>query len=211
VRDFQLVCCATALLLAGGCGEALPEHAALPAPPPIAQAGSAIELAAVSLEEPPICEDPGAPQLEATALEAIAPAATPASRSTQAAARPRIETTAPPAEAHVPLETLLRTPPVAAAPPLHLPLPDGEPAAVAPPPGVLDGWKDRVRVERRTEATGHAGPKQGSVSQTDAGLRVPVDDAVSLEGGVRVDSREDPEAEAPVRQSMPRVGIEVRF
>ena len=76
---------------------------------------------------------------------------------------------------------------------------------------MLEEWKDRVRLERHTEATGPAGPKQGSVSQTDAGVRIPVDESVSLEGGVRVDQRDDPKAEEPVRKSIPRVGVEVRF
>ena len=202
MRKSSLAWCA-GLLLAAGCSEGVRE---LPAPPEIADEGTALEMAAVDLEEPLACEDP-APPLEAAQVVAAAPAAKP-----RAAARPRVETTDAPAAAHLPLEVLLRTPPGASRSPSPLDARelDDRPVAAAPP-GVFEEWRDRVRVARRTEATGPAGPKQGSVSQTDAGVRVPVDDSVSLEGGVRVDQRDAPDAEAPVRKPMPRVGVEVRF
>jgi hypothetical protein len=58
---------------------------------------------------------------------------------------------------------------------------------------------------------GRAGPHQGTHSETEASVRLPVDDSVSLEGGVRVDSRDHPRVEEPKRSSIPRVGVEVRF
>jgi hypothetical protein len=206
-----MAACVAGLLLAAGCSEGVPELPSLPAAPEIADTGTALEMAAVDLEEPAVCEDPDpAPPLAETGTVV---AAAPVAPKPRAAARPRVETTDPPAAAHVPLEALLRTPHGAgrAPSPLDPRELDDNPVAAAPPPGVFEEWKDRVRVERHTEATGPTGPKQGSVSQTDAGVRVPVDDSVSLEGGVRVDQRDDPDAEAPVRKSMPRVGVEVRF
>jgi hypothetical protein len=211
VRIPTFACALASLVLAAGCSDALPETAVLPAPPEIAGEGTAIEMAPFDLEEPAVCEDADpAPPAEIV----VAAAAAPAPPRPKAAARPRVETTAPPAETHVPLDVLLRTPSGSGrtSSPLDLPALDDKPVAAGPPPaGVFEEWKDRVRVERRTEATGPAGPKQGSVSQTDAGVRIPVDESVSLEGGVRVDQRDDPAAEEPVRKSMPRVGVEVRF
>jgi hypothetical protein len=215
VRLFTLACALAGLALAAGCSDALPESAALPAPPEIAGEGTAIEMAPFDLEEPALCEDSDpAPPAELVVAAAEAPAP-PRPKGAKAAARPRVETTEPATENPVvPLDALLRTPgsPGRTPSPLDPRELGGKPvAAGTPPPGVFEEWKDRVRVERHTEPTGPAGPKQGSVSQTDAGLRIPVDESVSLEGGVRVDQRDDPKAEEPVRKSMPRVGVEVRF
>ena len=211
MRISKLVGRVAALAVLAGCSESLPETPALPAPPEIADAGTAIEMAAVSLDEPPVCEDtdPAAP---AALVVAAAPSA-PTSPKPTAAARPRVETTDPaPAETHFPLDALLRVPPGSRQAPLDLRELEDKPVAAGPPTsGVLDEWKERVRVERHTEATGHAGPNQGSVTQTDAGVRIPVDKSVSLEGGVRVDQHDDPKAEEAQRKSIPRVGVEVRF
>lgn len=209
MRISKLVCRAAALAVLAGCSESLPETPALSAAPEIADEGTAIEMGAISLDEPAVCEDPDP---AAPAARVIA-AAAPAPPNPRAAARPRIETTEPPAETHVPLDALLRMPSGSRQAPLDLRELEDKPVAAGPPPtpGVFDEWKDRVRVERHTEATGHAGPNQGTVSQTDAGLRIPVDKSVSLEGGVRVDQRDDPKAEEAQRKSMPRVGVEVRF
>jgi hypothetical protein len=68
-----------------------------------------------------------------------------------------------------------------------------------------------VRVKRRSETIGPAGPRQSTAYETEAGLRVPLDDSVSLEGGVRVDERDKPGVEESDRKSIPRVGVEVRF
>ena len=216
MRLFTLACALAGLALAAGCSDALPKSAALPAPPEIAGEGTAIEMAPFDLEEPAICEDadPAPPPVELVIAAAEAPAPPPP-KVAKAAARPRVETTEPaPENPVVPLDALLRTPGGSGRTPSPLDpreLEDRPAAAGPPPPGVFEEWKDRVRVERHTEATGPAGPKQGSVSQTDAGVRIPVDASVSLEGGVRVDQRDDPKAEEPVRKSMPRVGVEVRF
>jgi hypothetical protein len=207
----KLLRVAAVLAVLAGCSDSLPETAALPAPPEIADEGTAIEMAAVSLDEPAVCEDADpAPPVEVAA----AAVASPAPRAPKSAARPRVETTEPPAETQVPLEALLRTPPGSGRTPSPIDLRDLDDKSMAagpPPPAVFEEWKERVHLERRTEATGHAGPKQGSVSQTDAGVRIPVDESVSLEGGVRVDQRDNPNAEEPARKSIPRVGVEVRF
>jgi hypothetical protein len=120
----------------------------------------------------------------------------------------------PAAGSHVPLESLLRTPGVAGAPaprPVDLGAAEPAPAAGKPSPGALERWKDRVRVQRSQETIGHSGARQGTVSHTEAGVRVPVDESVSLEGGVRVDSRDEPGVEQDERSSIPRVGVEVKF
>ena len=209
MRISKLVCRAAALAVLAGCSESpLPETPALSAAPEIADEGTAIEMAAVSLDEPEVCEDPD----PAAPAALVVAAATPAPPKPKAAARPRVETAEPSAETHVPLDALLRVPAGSRQAPLDLRELEDKPVAAGPPtPGVFDEWKERVRVERHTEATGHAGPNQGTVSQTDAGVRIPVDKSVSLEGGVRVDQREDPKAEEAQRKSIPRVGVEVRF
>ncbi len=118
---------------------------------------------------------------------------------------------AAPAVEHPSLDVLLRAP--------DLP-PDAKPFDLAPPPaapqpkpgpGALDRLGQNIRLERRKEPIGLAGPRQGTLFETEAGLRIPVDSAVSLEGGVRVDSREEPGVKEPERRSTPRVGVEVRF
>lgn len=86
-----------------------------------------------------------------------------------------------------------------------------QPAATAVEPGAIDRLKNQVHVDRRSQAIGPAGPRQGTRSETDAGIRVPLDEDVSLEGGVRVEQREEPGRETPERKSTPRVGVEVRF
>jgi hypothetical protein len=121
---------------------------------------------------------------------------------------------AEPAVDHPSLDSLLRAPdpPPPAPKPLDLAPP---PAAAAPQPkpapGALDRLGQNIRLERRKEPIGVAGPRQGTLYETEAGLRIPVDSAVSLEGGVRMDTREEPGQEEPDRRSTPRVGVEVRF
>lgn len=122
---------------------------------------------------------------------------------------------------HAPLDALLdlsdRVPrgAPAAAEPRPLDLQPGirapQPEATADEPGRIDRLKKRVHVDRRSQAIGPAGPRQGTRSETDAGIRVPLDEDVSLEGGVRVDERNEPGQEEPERKSTPRVGVEVRF
>jgi hypothetical protein len=85
-------------------------------------------------------------------------------------------------------------------------------APTAPkPPRTLDRLGDSIRLERRGEAIGPAGPRQGTLWETEAGLKIPVDKSVSLEGGVRMDSREEPGAKPQPARKTPRVGVEVRF
>lgn len=174
---------------------------------------AAEEQSELFIEEVPIAvEDLQVPEEPAPASEPSRPAPVRVSRLSSVAAQPE-ETPIPPASVHVPLESLLRTPLDPPKKTLDLRTLRDKPVAAAAPttPGALDLWKDRVHVERHTEATGPSGPRQGKVSQTDAGLRVPVDDSVSLEGGVRVDQREEPGIEKPERKSIPRVGVEVKF
>jgi hypothetical protein len=121
---------------------------------------------------------------------------------------------APAAAAHPPLDALFRAPqPEAASSSAAVdlgPLPPD--ATIVPkPPGALDRLGQSIRLERRSEQIGPAGPRQGTVFETEAGVRIPVDKTVSIEGGVRVDSREEPGAKQPDRRSAPRVGVEVRF
>jgi hypothetical protein len=121
---------------------------------------------------------------------------------------------APAAAEHPPLDALFRAPQAkAAATSTAVDLGPQPPDAplVPKPPGALDRLGQSIRLERRSEAIGPAGPRQGTVFETEAGLRIPVDKAVSIEGGVRVDSREEPGAKEPDRRSAPRVGVEVRF
>jgi len=119
----------------------------------------------------------------------------------------------PAPESHLPLDVLLRTPLEPGPPksPLILGEPGEAPVAAAPPASGLDGWKDRVRIERYSEPYGVPGPRQGTVSQTEAGVRIPVDDSISVNGGVRVDQRDEPGVHQPERVSRPQVGVEIKF
>jgi hypothetical protein len=120
---------------------------------------------------------------------------------------------AAPAVEHPPLDMLLRAPELPPeAKPLELaPAPPPAASRPKPAPGALDRLGQNIRLERRKEPIGLAGPRQGTLFETEAGLRIPVDEAISLEGGVRVDSREEPGVKEPDRRSTPRVGVEVRF
>ena len=121
---------------------------------------------------------------------------------------------ADPAIDHPPLDALLRAPD---APPPEKPLdlasppPDASAPQPKPAPGALDRLGQNIRLERRKEQIGLPGPRGGTLYETEAGLRIPVDSAVSLEGGVRVDSREEPGVEEAQRRSTPTVGVEVKF
>src|SRR5262249_54512356 len=119
----------------------------------------------------------------------------------------------PMAESHVPLDVLLRTPLEPGPPknPLVLGEPGEAPVAVAPPASGLDRWKDPVRLQRPSEPYGISGPRQGTISQTEAGVRIPVDDSISVNGGVRVDQRDVPGVQQPERVSRPEVGVEIKF
>jgi hypothetical protein len=119
---------------------------------------------------------------------------------------------AEPAVEHPSLDVLLRAPD---APRTEKPIDLAPPPTAAPQPkptpGALDRLGQNIRLERHKEPIGIAGPRQGTLYETEAGLRIPVDSAVSLEGGVRVDSREEPGTDEPERRSTPRVGVEVKF
>lgn len=86
-----------------------------------------------------------------------------------------------------------------------------------PPPDATPeeraAWRERIRIERRSSEIGPSGPRQGTYSETDAAVRVPVSDRVQLEGGVRVNEREEPgrESREGDRGSSSRVGVEVQF
>ncbi len=131
---------------------------------------------------------------------------------TATTAPPLVATTSP-APSYLPLDALLRLAPEPRPAEQSVDLRSPPPAAApAPaPPGALDRLKRQMRLERRSEPIGPAGPRQGTHSEIEAVLRVPLDEDVSLEGGVRVDQRDEPGAEAPERRSTPRVGVEVRF
>jgi hypothetical protein len=185
---------------AAGCSDAVPE--AGPVPPSAVADGpaGAVDVAAA----------PGAPAPPSALRRAVAPVR----RELRNAASATAATAAPSADAMVPLESL-RPAPYGSGGALQRPLdplgprePSSAPEAHASP---FERWKDLLRVERRSEAIGPAGPRQGALSSTEAGLRIPLDDAVSLDGGVRVDQRSGPDMQQPERSSSPRVGLEVRF
>ena len=208
----KLFVCALAACVAAGCSDAASEAPPAPAAELQPAAPETVD-APVAETAPPLAAAPLAP--DAAALpEALPPAATARPRPKRSASAPTPETVS--AEDHVPLESLLRAPQEAGSspkPPLDLSKASDadEPLPVPPPFGGLERWKDRVHVERRSDPIGRPGPKQGTYSETEAGVRVPVDESVSLEGGVRVDSRSEPGAEEPERESIPRVGVEVKF
>lgn len=190
---------ATALALALAalaCGTGEPRRE----PPPPAEATGAAES--------PVAAPPAA---EATAPAAEGPAAERA--VAEAFAVPADAEPAEPPERVVPLEALLRTP--SAKPPpapldLRAPAPT-ESGAVPADRGVTDAVRERVRVDRRSEAIGQPGPDQGTYSETDASVDVPVGERVKLRGGVRVEERDQPAEERRERESTPRVGVEVQF
>jgi hypothetical protein len=209
----QLSKLALLALVAGAavaCSDATPELGAIPSfPLPDAEQATQIVVEAT----PELVEVLSAVQDPTPPVEIPrSPAALSNRSSTRAKAR---AAQAAPAESYVPLESLLRAPHASGstAAPLDLGALSQPSVSSGPPtpPGVLDDWKQRVRVARRSEPIGRAGAKQGTLSQTDVSLRIPVDQSVSLEGGVRVDQRDEPADEEPVRKSIPRVGVEVRF
>lgn len=159
--------------------------------------------------------DPSLPPLK------LEPPPIPAAQPPQVpAAKPRIPpppsastTTASAEPEHLPLDALLRSRYERPAESSTVDL-TAEPvtAPTTPkPPRALDRLGDSIRLERRSEAIGPAGPRQGTVWETEAGLRIPVDKSVSLEGGVRLDSREEPGAKPQPSRKTPKVGVEVRF
>jgi hypothetical protein len=210
--------------LAASCSESS-DPVALPVPRPEEQSALFVEQDPISHDELGIPE-PAAAEADASADATPAPAPEPSSPQPVRAPRaravagasavtpsPAAVTPSPAPESHPPLDVLLRTPLEPGPPknPLVLGEPGEAPVAAGPPAGDLDRWKDRVRIERRSEPYGVSGPRQGTVSQTEAGVRVPVDDSISVNGGVRVDQREEPGAPQPERVSRPQVGVEIKF
>jgi hypothetical protein len=179
---------------------------------PEAAAEDASEVAETTGSDEPIVIPPFDPSLPSLK---IAPAPTP--QIAAAPVKPRARkrgpstTTAAAEPAHPSLDALLRAPyepPAASGGAIDL-APSGR---VEPkPPRSLDPLGPSIRLERRGETIGPSGPRQGTYWETDAGVRVPVDKSVSLEGGVRVDTREEPGVKEPQRRSTPRVGVEVKF
>lgn len=215
-RAWALAAVAAALCCA--CERAEPAPAAS-APPTDA---SAPHPDAVALADPTVPEAVGVPPFEPIesqpdlALPPIPGEAAPASpprRSRPAQKSSDIAAAVASPVEHPPLDALLRAPdpPRAESKPLDLAAPPAAAPQPKPAPGAFDRLGQNIRLERRKEPIGLAGPRQGTLYETDAGLRIPVDSAVSLEGGVRVDSREEPGAKEPDRRSTPRVGVEVRF
>jgi hypothetical protein len=156
-------------------------------------------LPALRVEAPEI-----RPQLEAARPE----------RPVKRAAKPVTGASPPDAATHPPLEALFRAPDLPRpdlpatfdlAPPAQVRLVEPKPARA------IDRLGQSIRLESHAEKIGPAGPRQGTFWETDAGVRIPVDESVALEGGVRVDSREEPGVKESERRSTPRVGVEVRF
>jgi hypothetical protein len=183
-----------------------------PREPAPADAAPAESAAAEEVVIPPF--DPSLPPLE---IQPLPPPAhqkmePPPIRPTRTAKAPTPAPKAPDAQ-HPPLEALFRAPYAQPAGSTTVDLdPGSSDAPVVPkPPGTIDRLGQSIRLERREEAIGPAGPRQGSVFETEAAVRIPVDKSVAIEGGVRVDSREEPGAKEPDRRPTPRVGVEVRF
>jgi len=207
MRNFPLGLALAALIAAGICGCDRAEPGAAPPGAPPQQ-----EVAAAEPTDPVVIPpfDPSLPPLEL----AVPPTPRP-----QIAGRPpnlpRRHAAAPPAAVaptHPTLDALLRAP---YAPPTASSTVDLGPAASAriepKPPRALDPLGPSIRLERRGESIGPAGPRQGTYWETDAGVRFPVDKSVSLEGGVRVDSRDEPGAKQTENRPTPRVGVQVKF
>jgi hypothetical protein len=207
---------AAAAALCCACERAEPAQTAAPAPEP--------QTDAVALADPTAPEVAGVPTLDPVQPPAdLALPPIPGERAPAQPARPHpashkadiAAAVAEPAIDHPPLDVLLRAPELPPAEePLDLAAPP--PAAAAPTQpkpvsGALDRLGQNIRLDSRKEPIGLSGPRQGTLYETEAGLRIPVDSAVSLEGGVRVDTREQPGAREPDRRSTPRVGVEVRF
>jgi hypothetical protein len=195
-----------------GCERAEPPRTAAAAPE--AQVATPEPQTGAGASEPVVIPpfDPSLPPLK---LEMPQVAVQPS--TTRAAKRPTRDPaalTAPASPEYPPLDVLLRAPRSAgpSAPEgIDLAAPASDAQIEPKPPGALDKLGQSIRLESRNEAIGPSGPRQGTYYETDAGVRIPVDKDVSLEGGVRVDSREEPGAKEPERRSTPRVGVEVRF
>ena len=153
------------------------------------------------------------PEVTPGAVDAPTPAAGAPERTQPRAPEPDRSPQSPDAAA-LPLEDLLRLP-AASEPdsPTAVPLTPVEAPPENASPDELAAWRERIRIERRSQAVGPAGPRQGTYSETDAGVSLPVGERVRIEGGVRVGAREEPgrEPEEDDRQSSSRVGVEVRF
>jgi hypothetical protein len=218
VRVGALAAAAAALCLA--CERSEPAPPTVPAQPTEV---TAPEPDAVALADPTAPETAGVPPFESIepqpdlALPPISGESAPASppRRPRPAQKSSDITAAvgAPTEEHLSLDTLLRAPdlPPSESKPLDLASPPAGAPEPKPVPGALDRLGQNIRLERRKEPIGIAGPRQGTLYETEAGLRIPVDSAISLEGGVRVDSREEPGVQQPDRRSTPKVGVEVRF
>jgi|SRR5688572_5660272 len=207
------LCCA--------CERSEPAPTSAPAPDPaaVAPASDAVALADPTAPQavgvPPFAPIEPQPDL---ALPPIPGESAPASPPRRApTARQKVDiaaAVAEPAIDHPPLDVLLRAPD--ASPPekpidLAVPPPAASAPQPKPAPGALDRLGQNIRLERRKEPIGLPGPRGGTLYETEAGLRIPVDSTVSLEGGVRVDTREEPGVEEAQRRSTPRVGVEVKF
>jgi hypothetical protein len=173
------------------------------------------ELAATEPEEPVVIPpfDPSLPALELEPVPAPKPqiaGAPPAKRSARKSER-TTTTTAAAEPAHPSLDALLRAQYERPEQSTAIDLGSSGQQIEPKPPRALDPLGPSLRLERRGESIGPAGPRQGTYWETDAGVRLPVDKTVSLEGGVRVDSREEPGVKEPERRPTPRVGVEVKF
>ena len=188
---------------------------ALPTARPQAQSELFVEQVPISHDEIGAANEshPGSETPPSPATESSVAANSPRVPRTKAIAGREPATPSPTAESRVPLDLLLRTPLEPGPPknPLVLGDPGDAPVAAGPPSSGLDRWRDRVRIERHSESYGVPGPRQGTVSQTDAGVRIPVDDSISVNGGVRVDQRDEPGVKQPERDSRPQVGVEIKF
>jgi len=115
-----------------------------------------------------------------------------------------------PAPEPVPLEKLLGHKPEYRRPERGLVL-EEPPAPQDPAQGATPGARSPIEVRHRSQEVGPMGPDRRTVGDAEVGVSVPVDDAVSVKGGVRVDYDQDPKKERTQIDSTPTVGVEVRF
>jgi hypothetical protein len=144
------------------------------------------------------------------ALDPGAPASAPAGEAPAAAEPPAgaeaMSDAAPGTPRLVPLESLLGWSEPRPAPGIDLGSAAKAGADPEAPKG--SGLSGRVTLQRHSEDL-PPGSSQRRLETTDVGVRVPVDESVSLKGGVRIESRE--EGEKHVQEKTPTVGVEVRF
>ena len=158
---------------------------------------------------------------------ALAPPSTPSAGAAIAEAAPELEIAAAPAPARsapaevrvppsedplepglVPLEKLLDWQTEYRPEPAGLRL---EPPDDPTQDSSTSGIGAKVRIRHHSEEIGPKGPDRREVGDAEVGVAVPVNESVSVKGGVRVEYDRDPNTRRTEVDSMPTVGVEVQF